>query len=339
MVRTALLSVMCGMLIACGGSKLPTAPSSAGGTPTAPSAPAPPTSGPSTFSIDLPVSPGDTANSAYGLWPFGVHGGGHAEDGHPGWDVEMRPGASVLAAADGSVQNALLEPGGSGRYTVRVMHEVNGRTAYATDYTNMSSLAPGIASGARVMRGQVIGAAGVQSQIIGTTPVTWAMTHFQVNDFSLNEGLTNRNAVSPERFLSGGARSLFDALWRSAAYQTEWCEPYVENPRAATFPQDRTWTLQSGITAALVEVTCISASNPQFAYTFRAADRSTIESGSFVVDAAKKPLPTVDFRPTSGASRLGVWDILNESLQLNLGPSGGARPSSLAGASTYTTTR
>lgn len=45
--------------------------------------------------IELPIAPGDAANVAYGIWPFGVHGSSHAVDGHPGFDVEYRVGASV----------------------------------------------------------------------------------------------------------------------------------------------------------------------------------------------------------------------------------------------------
>jgi murein DD-endopeptidase MepM/ murein hydrolase activator NlpD len=153
--------------------------------------------------------------------------------------VEFRPGASVLAAADGTVLNATPEPSGTGRFTVRVNHSVDGRVAYATDYTNLTALAPGVFQGATVTRGQVLGPAGVQSQMIGTTSVTWAMTHFQMNDFSKNEGLTNPNAVSPESFLSAEGRTLFDSIWRATAYQSEWCEPFPTNSRLATFPVAR----------------------------------------------------------------------------------------------------
>lgn len=335
-MRTLACIALCGSAIACGGSDpaSPSGPSSTAST-ASPSGPAAPTPSPA-FALDLPVASGDQAGSAYGLWPFGVHGGGHALDGHPGWDVEFRPGANVLAAADGSVQNAVPEPDGGGRFTVRINHSVGGGASYATDYTNLASLAAGIAAGAAVSRGQVIGQAGVQSQTIGTTPVTWAMTHFQMNDFSRNEGLTNPNAVSAEPFLSGSGRALFDSIWRSAAYQTEWCEPFVTNSRAATFPLARTWTLQSGTLAPILDVRCPSDRSNEYVYSLLAADRSTIEAGTFAVDPVKKP-STVDFRPSSGGTRLGLWDVVSDTLQLNLGAPGAARPSTLLGAATYTT--
>ena len=325
----------CGLVMACGGDSTPppSAPSNVPITST-PSNPSPGAS--TTFAVDLPIAAGDQGNSAYGLWPFGVHGGGHASDGHPGWDVEYRPGASVRAAADGLVLNAMQEPSGS-RFTVRINHSVGGRVEYATDYTNLSSLAPGVVAGAAISKGQVIGEAGVQSQTIGTTPVTWGMTHFQMNDFNRNEGLTNPNAVSAELFLSSSSRALFESIWRSAAYQTEWCEPFVTNSRATLFPLSRTWNLQSGVLAAILEVRCPSASSPEYTYSLLNADRSTVESGGFVADPVKKPLPTVDFRSSSGGIRLGVWEVVSDTLQLNLGAVGVARPSSLAGGATYTT--
>lgn len=285
----------------------------------------------------MPIAPGDQGDSAYSIWPFGVHGGGHATDGHPGWDVEFRPGAQVLAAADGTVQNAMPEPGGSGRFTVRVNHKVAGRVVYATDYTNLASLAAGVTAGANVTRGQVLGLAGVQSQTIGTTPVTWAMTHFQMNDFSRNEGLTNPNAVGAEPFLSAAGRALFDTMWQAAAYQTEWCEPFHTNSRAAGFPMARTWTVQSGAPAAFLDVRCPSDRTSEYTYALLAANRSTLESGTFVLDPTKKPLSTVDFRPSSGSPRLGVWNLVSDTLHLNLGAPGASRPAALDGASVYTT--
>src|SRR4051812_20538448 len=36
--------------------------------------------------MSLPIALADSASQAYTIWPFGVHGGGHALDGHPGFD-------------------------------------------------------------------------------------------------------------------------------------------------------------------------------------------------------------------------------------------------------------
>lgn len=320
-------------LVGCGSS--PSTPSAPDVAPSPAPQPAP---GPiiQAFSVDLPIASGDSGTSAYGIWPFGVHGSSHALDGHPGFDVEFRPGASVRAAADGTVQNVVSDSNTSGRYTIRIDHAV-GQQHYATDYTNLSNLAPGVAAGAAIARGSPLGAAGVQTQFIGSSQVTWAMTHFQVNDFSRTEGLTNPNAVSPEAFLSASGRSVFETIWRASAYQTEWCEPFATNSRVAGFPMSRTWTLQSGPLPARIDVRCVSESSLDYEYTFRAADGSPLEAGTIRISASVKPLPTIDTLPASGAGRLGVYDIVGDAMRLNLGAPGAARPASLDGAAVYST--
>ena len=289
-----------------------------------------------TFSVDLPIAAGDGGTNAYGIWPFGVHGGTHALDGHPGFDVEFRPGASVRAAADGTVQQVVSETNTAGRYSIRIDHAV-GQLRYATDYTNVSVVAPGVAPGATIARGAPLGMAGTQTQFIGSSQVTWAMTHFQVNDFSRNEGLSNPNAVSPETFFSATGRAVFEAIWRTSAYQTEWCEPFATNSRLAGFPMARTWTLQSGSLPARIDVRCVSGDSRDYEYTFHAADGSQSEAGLLQLDPSATPLSRIDVQSAAGGARLGVYDIVDAALRLNLGASGAPRPSSLDGAAVYST--
>jgi hypothetical protein len=286
--------------------------------------------------VDLPVAAGDTASNAYGIWPFGVHGSSHAADGHPGFDVEFRPGALVRAAADGTIFNVTADTQTAGRFTIRIDHAAaSGR--YATDYTNVANVMSGITPGTAVTRGQPLGTAGTQTQFLGSSQVTWAMTHFQVNDFSRNEGLTNPNAVSPEAYLTAAGRSVFDALWRTSSYNTEVCEPFPTNSRLRTFPLTRTWTLRSGSLAARVDIRCVSDNSVDYEYTMRSADGAIMESGVWRVDSTARP-QRVDVRPSSGAARLGVYDIVSDTMELNLGSPGGSRPSSVSGGSSFTTT-
>ena len=289
-----------------------------------------------TFLVDLPIAPGDSETNAYGIWPFGVHGGSHALDGHPGFDVEFRPGASVLAAADGTVQKVVSDSNAAGRYSIRTDHAI-GQLHYATDYTNVSVLAPGVTPGATIARGTPLGMAGTQTQFIGSSQVTWAMTHFRVNDFSRNEGLSNPNAVSPEALLSAAGRVAFEAIWRTSAYRTEWCEPFATNSRLAGFPMARTWTLESGSLSAHIDVRCLSENSLDYEYTFRAADGSQRETGSFRLEPSDKPLSRIDAQPVTGAARLGVYDIVDAAMRVNLGEPGAPRPSSLDGAAAYST--
>jgi hypothetical protein len=284
----------------------------------------------------MPVQPGDSATTAYGLWPFGVHGGGHAEDGHPGWDVEFRLGASAVAAADGEVLHAVPDPSAAGRYTLRLMHR-QGTRVYHTDYTNIAALAPGVTAGAQVKAGQPLGLVGWQTLTIGRTPVTFAMIHFQVNDSATHEGLTNPNAVSPLSYLTPAGRTTFDAIWATASYGQEVCEPFPGNPRTATFPLNRTWTLVSGGLPARIDFTCVDPREGSREYTLRDAGGRALESGTVNVDPLARPVSTIDLRPAAGAARLGVYDIRSDTLEIALGESGAARPAGLAHASVYRT--
>ena len=88
------------------------------------------------FVIDLPIAAGDGATLAYGIWPYGVHGGGHAVDGHGGGlDIEHRVGAPVLAAA-GVVESVIADARDPDRKVVHLTH-ARDRGQYRTDYGNL----------------------------------------------------------------------------------------------------------------------------------------------------------------------------------------------------------
>ena len=307
-----------------------------GGSPAAPTGTAAPT--PTTaaaFAIGMPIALPDLGSAAYGLWPFGVHGSSHAVDGHPGWDVEYRPGASVLAAATGTVQSVFADANGSGRVTVQISHAVNGRP-YRTVYTNIGSVAQGVTAGAGVSAGQPIGTAGTLTLAIGTRTVTFSMTHFQVDDFSQSAGSSNVNAVSPETFLDGAGRSVFDTVWSTAAYNQELCEPFPANPRDAVFPLTRTWTRQTGSGPIRIDVRRLDPTTNAYDYSLVDAQGAT-EAGTVSVTPAGT-LSAIDLRPSGGtAVRPGVYDIVGGSMRLDLADGTGGRPMSLANASTYTT--
>lgn len=283
--------------------------------------------------MDLPVTRDDTATAAYGIWPFGVHGSSHAADGHPGFDVEFALGASVRAAADGVVSSVSPDPNSAGRFNIRISH-VNG--GYATDYTNVGPVAAGIAAGAAVTRGQPIGTAGSQTQVIGTSPVTWAMTHFQVNDFSRNQGLTNPNAVSPEAYLTPAGRALFDDLWARASYSAELTEPFPTNDRGTAFPLTRIWTSIGAGALTNLEITRADPLSNDQSYAIKSPDGIRVETGSVRVTPHAN-LSTIDFIPDIGAPRLGVYDVVSGTMRLNLGEPGASRPSTLDGARVYST--
>ena len=88
---------------------------------------------------------------------------------HQGVDFAARDGAPVLAAADGVVTQAGPE-GGYGNL-LRIRHA----GGWATGYAHLSAFAPGIAPGARVLRGEVVAFVG------HTGLATGPHLHFEVS--------------------------------------------------------------------------------------------------------------------------------------------------------------
>lgn len=311
--------------------------------PATPATPATPAAGP--FQIGLPVAAGDTASAAQGLWPFGVHGADHALDGHPGWDIEFRPGSPVRAAAAGTVQSVTADAGGPDSHAVQIEHRLSTGN-YRTDYIHVTSIAAGITPGAAVVAGQPIGLALVQTRTIGSQTVTYAAIHFQVDDFSSTSGISNVNAVNPETWLSADARAVFAGIWRAAAYFQELTEPFSANPRDAAFPFRRVWTRESGSQAAQpmqpMQLLFVRADvlSPGYDYEWRDEAGTLVERGTAMLDPLARPASTIDFTAAgTGAIRRGVYDVESDLLRLDVAAPGAPRPSSLAAASVYRTPR
>jgi len=314
--RLSVFATVAGLVTAaCGGSSQPSAPTAVASAP-ASSAP---------FAIDLPIASGDGATLAYGIWPYGVHGGGHAVDGHGGFDIEYRIGAPVLAAADGVVDSVTADAHDPARRVVHLKH-ARDRGSYLTDYSNLIAVPERVSPGAAVARGEVLGVAGAFAD--GRS----AMTHFQLGDPTHLEN--GQIIASPADYVSASARALLDELWRSAAYRAEICEPFLTNSRAHGFPFARTWTRQSGTGPATIEITCVSDAG-DVTYVMSSGD-GQVESGTVVVGWSTRPT-TADFRPSSGSSRLAIYDIVSDTMRLALGGPGAPRPPSLDGAAVYVT--
>jgi len=334
--RLALVTVIVLLASGCGrsSSTLP----AGGATPTSATPPGPTVSG-ADFTIRMPIEIGDAANNAYGLWPYGVHGGGHAADGHPGWDIEYRPGATAVAAAAGTVQSvvAATTPGAVG---VQLTHAAGGRTC-RTVYQNIGTLAPGIVVGAGVSAGQAIGIPVTQTLMIGSASVTFAMIHFQVDDFSAAPGgLTNPNAVGPDAVLDAGGRAVFDLIWNGSVYNQELCEPFPSNPRGAAFPLTRTWTRQSGAGAARIEFTRLDVNTNRYLYSLFDDRGVQTDSGTIELSTSGRPPSVMTLQPAGGgARRMGLFDIQGETMRLAVGAPGGSAPGSLVGAAVYHTPR
>jgi len=284
----------------------------------------------------MPAEPGDTGSVAFGIAPYGYHGADHAEDGHPGWDIEYRVGGTVRAAAAGTIQSVHPDAFSPGRTTVQIEHVV-GTHHYRTVYTNLQTVAADITVNAAVRAGQPLGTAGTVTATIGTQAVTYAMTHFQLDDFEYYREIPNPNAVSPEAFLSAQARSFFDGVWAQASFGPELVEPFASNPRDLRFPASRTWLRAGGDGPAGIRFTRRSSrASMEYDYALLAESGSAIESGTVTISPATKPLATINLvSPT--ATRVGVYNIVSNEMRLSLAPPGAARPTDLASASVYRT--
>ena len=287
--------------------------------------------------LALPVDQSDMASAAFGLGPYGYHGADHAADGHTGWDVEYRIGGIVRAAAAGVVQSVSPDPEAAGRTTVQLDHLV-GAHSYRTVYTNIATVSPEVIRGAATRAGQPLGVAGIVTQTIGSIPTTYAMTHFQVDDFEYYREIPSPNAVSAEPFLTGEARALFDRIWSTAAFSAELVEPYASNPRDARFPASRTWMRVGGTGPAGVRFSRADARNPNYEYAILTESGVAIEVGTVTLGLITRPFPSIDLVSATGR-RLGRYDIVSDVMRLSLANPGAPRPIDLNAASTYRTPR
>ncbi|MGE0866018.1 MAG: peptidoglycan DD-metalloendopeptidase family protein [Vicinamibacterales bacterium] len=296
-----------------------------------------PTAVPGVLSLAMPIELADLATTAFGLLPFGFHGADHAEDGHPGWDIEYRIGGTVRAAAAGTVQSVFPDPSVPGRTTVQLEHVV-GTHFYRTVYTNLATVNPDIVAAATVRSGQALGTAGTVSQTVGTTPITYAMIHFQLDDFEYYREIPNPNAVTPEPFLSADAKLFFDRIWSTAVSSTELVEPYASNPRDLRFPASRTWMRVSGDGPAGIRFTRASARSADYEYAILTEAGTAIESGTVTLALTARPFPSIDLVSGTGR-RLGMYDIVSDTMRLSMANAGESRPTDLGAASTYRTPR
>ena len=75
-----------------------------------------------------------------------------------------------------------------------------------------------------------------------------------------------------------------------------------------------------------------------YEYALRDGAGTVIEQGTAEVDANTRPAP-IDLRPGAAGIRRGIWNVVDDRLELDYSEAGGQRPQSLGGATTYRTTR
>ena len=310
--------------------------------PTAIAAPAPPlvppplpTTVPGVLAVALPLDQADAANTVFGIRPFGYHGAEHAADGHTGWDIEYRIGGIVRAAAAGRIENVIANPA-AGRFSVQIEHII-GTHHYRTTYTNLATVNSDIVVDESVITGQPIGTAGTLSDFRTDPPrgpVSYAMTHFQLDDFEYYREINSPNAVSPEPFLTASAKSLFNTLWPAAAFPEETVEPYATSARALTFPSSRTWMRAGGDGPAGIRFTRRTATTTAIEYELLAESGTVVEAGTASLIAWARPYPFIDLvSPTAG--HIGIYEIVSNEMRMSLTTPGSQRPLDLSAASVY----
>lgn len=318
--------------ISCSFDKLPTAATPVAA-PAPPLAPPPlPTTVPGVLSLGMPIASADVANTAFGLLPFGYHGGGHTEDGHAGWDIEYRLGAPVRAAAAGIVLGVEPDPNTPGRSIIALEHVV-GTHFYRTHYANLATVSSDVVVNAPLPAGQPLGTAGAITTTIDGLAITYAMTHFQLEDLEFHREIANPKAVSPEPFLNTDGKAVFDRVWATAAYFQELVEPFATNAREMTVTT-RTWTRAGGDGPAGIRFTRRGST---YTYELLAESGTVVEAGTVSLAHTTRP-PTIDLvSPTS--TRLGTYDILSNELRLTLANPGASRPATVTAANVYRTTQ
>ncbi|HEX8029446.1 MAG TPA: hypothetical protein VF491_13325 [Vicinamibacterales bacterium] len=209
---------------------------------------------------------------------------------------------------------------------------------YRTTYANLASVSADVSMNAAVRAGQPLGAPAVITTTIGNSAITYAMTHFQLDDFEYYREISNPNAVSPEPFLIPEAKSLFDSLWAQASYVYELVESYPTNSRTLAFPASRRWTRAGGDGPAGIRFIRRDLRSPNYEYELLAESGTVIETGSVELGYADRPYAAINLvSPTS--TRFGVYSIVSNEMRMSLAPPGSARPADLASASVYRTSR
>ncbi len=283
------------------------------------------------FKIDAPILLSDAASPAdhYNAWPYGVHGGGHPE-GHPGIDFRYVDGTrNVLAVAAGTIESIEPNTGFPGHVNIYITHP-NGIVSYKSqyDHINAGSLAPGITVGASVLAGQSLGNPGLFDNGPGN------------QSYWIHLGIHPGNTtVSPESYFNANGQSIVNAIWQTTAYDEELCEPFLTNPTNVSFPLSRTWTLSQGSgVASKIVFTRLAANIYDHNYSLLDANGVSFETGTISYNPRATSVPTIDLQPTGGApARLGVYDIVSGTMNIDLAAPGAPRPTDLINAATYTT--
>ncbi len=100
----------------------------------------------------------------YGLWPYGVRGNSadSHNEGHPGWDFELKKGSKVYAVADLLIQQIHSGDHQEGDQEIMVIEanaELNNEGFHIT-YHSVINIEPSVVEGAKIKAGEPLAEAG-----------------------------------------------------------------------------------------------------------------------------------------------------------------------------------
>ena len=296
------------------------------------------------FRVEMPIRREDVAHVFLSLWPYGVRGGGHTYDGgHPGWDIEYKFGSFIRAPATGTVQSVHAVPDQPDARVIQIDH-LSGTHGYRTVFTNIEKVLVNV--GDLVEVGVPIGSPKAAAAYVNG-PVTYYMTHFQVDDMAHSPkyaDMSNPMSVSPESYLSDEGKILFREIWSNTAYPQELTSPFASISRGPLnpYPLRRTWTLQgaaAGLPASL-EITDVDPATRAMGasthdYAMRDSSDAITESGTIELEVNASP-SKMTFVSTTGARRTALYDIVDDQMRIAWSSSS---TKDLASAAVLTTVR
>jgi len=156
--------------------------------------------------LSLPVNPKDIRYRYYGIWPFGIKGGGHPE-GHPGIDFELKTRAEILAVASGTVIRIGSNPQWPNEYTLQIKYTSQSGNVYTFWYDHLGEVF--VKMGDKVQRGEIIGRASIRHD-----KGPRSMIHFGLIVLSYEKiakefpSIRVRKTVCPGPYFSGEAKEI-----------------------------------------------------------------------------------------------------------------------------------
>jgi YVTN family beta-propeller protein len=276
------------------------------------------------LSIGLPILLADASYDVYGAWPFGQHGGGHAEDGHGGIDFEYQPGSFCYAAADGEVIEVRLNDGQPPSIQWVIVQQI--RPGVNVQYGHIAD-PPIVSVGDVLTAGDIV---GIPSVMPGDSH---AMIHFSIGYQEQQQG---NGDMCPIPWFNAAAAADWDVIWSLSHYSEELAEPLECNDREASTPYVATWNLETaGATAGPDAILFLREDGYayNYVYTFFDALGSVYETGVTEWMTSPTTLGLRFIADCTGNITFAAVDVISEEMQIKLDPMG--MPADMSGAATY----